>query len=82
MLKFRQFHRGKWGVGKDGNLPANTTTERNSGGTTTTITGRMTVCFQLVEIDGNRRGNVNGWRVWLFGSHLPLLKRCLYKHVV
>jgi hypothetical protein len=48
-------------VGRGRNFPANATTERNSGGTTTTMTRRMTVYFQLVEIDGNRCGNVNGW---------------------
>jgi len=82
MLKVCQFHQGKWSTGKDGNLPANTIMERNSGSTTTTITGRMTICFQLVEIDGNQCGNVNGWRIWLFGNHLPLLKRRLDKHIV
>ena len=40
-------------MGKDGNLPANATTERNSGGTMMTMTGRITVYFQLIEIDGN-----------------------------
>ena len=82
MLKFRRFHRGEWGAGKDGNLPANATTERNSGGTTTTMTGRMTVYFQLVEIDGNRRGNVNGWSACLAVWQSPPIKRRLDEHIV
>ena len=82
MLKFRRFHRVKWGVGKDGNLPANATTERNSGGTTMTMTGRMTVCFHLVEIDGNRCGNVKGWSTCLpVWQSLPIKHR-LDEHIV
>ena len=73
---------GEGGAGKDGNLPANATTERNSGGTTTMMTRRMTVYFQLVEIDGNRRRNVNSWSVCLAIWQSPPLKHRLDEHIV
>ena len=41
------------------------TMERNSGSTMIMMTQRMTTYFQLIEIDKNQCGNVNGWSACL-----------------
>ena len=42
----------------------------------------LTVYFQLVEIDGNRHGNVNGWSACLAVWQSPPIKRRLDEHIV